>query len=557
MTAAAWAGIRARVRTPRSQNRAQSLATDVRHAAAWSMGGALVFKIIGITATAIVAHILTRQDFGLFAVATTVYTIISALAGSSLTASITRADLRVSDIAPTMWTFSLGANALVAGALVFFAQPIAAELGSPDGAGPVRVMAIVAILDGLSGVPTAQLIRDFKQSRIFLAGLVSFAPSTAVLIFLAKSGDGAMAFAWSRVVGTAIVCIVILMSVRKHYMPWISRSGLSVLYHFAIPFSLAGLVGYLLQNVDYALIGHLMGPLSLGTYVLAFNAASWPSSLLGGALGTVGVSAFSRVKHDRERLMDAIADGVRAVVLIAAPMSVLEMVLCRPIVLTLYGPHWVAASEPLAILTLYGLISIVCSLFTQMLAALGQSKLMLIIRLLWLAALVPAMALGVHSDGIVGAAIAHVIVIVPIVLPCYLIALKRATRVRIGALMKASLPALVAAAIAGAIAWLLVRSFHSPMAQLLVGGGGGTLFYLIATAPQLILVIGRGRINHPKVLGVLRIYYHVGRSLGLRMGPPPRHARRIRQHRQIRDDRKIYVRLHWKKTGLQISAIGD
>ena len=169
------------------------------------------------------------------------------------------------------------------------------------------------------------------------------------------------------------------------------------------------------------------------------------------------------------------------------------MVLSRPIVLTLYGPHWAAASGPLAILTLYGLISIVCLLFSQMLAALGQSKFMLIIQLLWLIALVPAMALGVHSDGIVGAAIAHIIVIVPIVLPCYLIALKRATRVRIGALMKASLPALVAAAIAGAIAWLLVRSFHSPMAQLLVGGGGGTLFYLIATAPQLILVIGRGK----------------------------------------------------------------
>jgi lipopolysaccharide exporter len=496
------------------------------------MGNTIFFKSIGITATAIVAHILTRQDFGLFAVATTVYTIVSALGGSSLTAALTRADLELSDIAPTMWTFSLGTNVLVAGALVFFAQPIAAGLGSPDGAGPIRVMAIVAILDGLSGVPTAQLIREFKQSRIFVAGLVSFIPSIGLLIFLAKSGDGAMAFAWSRVVGTAIVCIVILISVRKHYMPWISRKGLSVLYHFAIPLTLATLIGYLLQNVDYALIGRFMGPLMLGTYVLAFNAASWPSSLLGGALGAVAVSAFSRVRHDHQRLAVAITDGVRAVVLIAAPMSALEMVLARPLVLTLYGPHWSAAAEPLAILTLYGIISIVCMLFSQMLAALGQSKFILIVQLVWLTALIPAMVVGIHADGIVGAASAHIIVIVPIVLPCYLIALKRATGIRIGALAKASLPAIVAAAISGAIAWLLVQSLRGPAVQLFVGGSVGSLFYLTATAPQLILVISRGRIHNPRVIGCMRIYHRVGRGFGLRMGAAPRHAKQANLERR-------------------------
>jgi O-antigen/teichoic acid export membrane protein len=219
-------------------------------------------------------------------------------------------------------------------------------------------------------------------------------------------------------------------------------------------------------------------------------------------------------------------------VLIAAPMSALEMVLSRPLVLTLYGPHWSAAAEPLAILTLYGIISIVCMLFSQMLAALGQSKFILIVQLVWLTALIPAMVLGIHADGIVGAASAHIIVIVPIVLPCYLIALKRATGIRIGALAKASLPALVAAAISGAIAWLLVQSLRSPAAQLFVGGGVGSLFYLTATAPQLILVISRGKIHNPRVIGCMRIYYRVGRGIGLRMGTAPRHAKQANLERR-------------------------
>ena len=65
-----------------------------------------------------------------------------------------------------------------------------------------------------------------------------------------------------------------------------------------------------------------------------------------------------------------------------------------------------------------------------MLAALGYSKFVLAVQLIWLAALVPAMAIGVHEDGIVGAAVAHIVVIGPVVLPCYVFALKRATGVR-------------------------------------------------------------------------------------------------------------------------------
>ena len=142
------------------------------------------------------------------------------------------------------------------------------------------------------------------------------------------------------------------------------------------------------------------------------------------------------------------ADSVRVVMLIAAPMCTLVMVLSRPLVLTLYGGRWAAAAIVLSILACYGLISVVGVLFSNMLAALGRSKFVLMVQLIWLAGLVPAMAIGVRKDGIVGAAIAHIVIIGPIVLPCYLIALKRATGVRVGLLAKAAFPPLAAAAAA-------------------------------------------------------------------------------------------------------------
>ena len=520
------------------QQKSRSLASNVRRGAIWSISSTIFLRLSNLGVTIIVARLLSPRDFGVFAVAMTVFTIVSAIGEFGVTSCITRADLDVAALAPTLWSVSLLSSLAMASVMAIFPEPIAATLGSRDGARPVQVMALVMVLWGVAAVPTAQCVRDFKVSKLFLADGLAFIPATAVLLLLAKHGSGAMAFAWSRVVGQSISCSVILLSAPKLYLPGISRNALKVLYKVGLPLACANFVGYILQNVDYAFVGHLMGPVMLGTYVLAFNVSSWSSSLLSGVLNSLSMPTFSRVKHDATRLMDAMADGVRAVMLVAAPMCALVMVLARPLVLTLYGARWASAAAVLSILSLYGLISIVGILFASMLAALGRSKLVLIIQLIWLAVLVPAMAIGVHRGGIVGAAVAHVIIIGPVVLPCYLVALKRATGVRSGLLAKAALPPLIAAAVAASLAWFVASRLDRPILELIGGMVVGGLCYLIITAPQLTLLLGRGLAAHPQVKRVLGVYYNVGRTFGIQIGPPPRHRARSGR-RQVADTYRL------------------
>jgi len=516
------------------QSKSRSLSANVRSGVIWSVGSAMLLRLSSIGVTALVARILNAHDFGVFAVATTAFTIVTAFGEFGVTSCLARADLEVEALAPTLWTVSLGSSLLMASVLELFAEPIATSLGSRDAAGPVRVMSIIMVLWGVAAVPTAQCVRDFYQRRIFLANVLGFIPSTIILLVLAKHGSGAMAFAWSRVAAQAVSCTVILLSVPRLHLPGMRRSALSILYRYGLPLACANFVGYILQNVDYALIGRFMGAVALGTYVLAFNAASWSSSLLLGMLGTVAMPAFSRVKHDAAQLTTAIADGVRAVTLIAAPMCTFAMVLSRPLILTLYGTKWAAAIDVLSIMSVYGLISIVCVLFSNMLAALGRSTSVLVIQLIWLAVLVPAMAIGVHERGIEGAAIAHVVVITPVVLPCYLIVLMRTTGVQIGLLVKAALPPLVIAAVAASLAWLAASRFDSPIVELIVGTTVGGLCYLILAGPQLLFFVGRRWMMRPRVRRILRLYDNFGRTLGIPVGPPPRHAMRSRAHRVTR-----------------------
>jgi lipopolysaccharide exporter len=499
-----------------------SLSAVVRRGALWSIATTATLKLGNVLITAVIAHILDPRDFGVFAVALTAYGIVVAVGEFGLGSCLIRADLDIDSLAPTMTTVAMTTNAIQAGVMVVFAEPIAAALGSVAAAGPIRVLALAMLITGVFAVPGAQLIRDFNQKKIFLANFIGFLLSTAVLVLLAISGSGAMAFAWSTVVGISVSGCVMFASVPRHYRLGFSRNALGVLIRFGFPLAGANIINYILLNGDYVVVGHLAGAVALGAYVLAFNVASWPSSLLGFMINNVSMPAFSRVKDDADRLEKAIVKALRAISLVVMPMSAMTIALARPVVLILYGVKWTASIQPLAILASYGAISIICVFFANILAGLGRSKFILVVQLVWLLALVPAMALGVHRNGIVGAAAAHVIVIVPIVLPIYLFGLRGI--INLAQLVKAVLPSFAAASAAAIAAANVASRFTHPLVQLITGLAVGGLTYAVIAFPSVMALLSQEQIMKLRMGRVLRLYTIAPRLLGIPVGSEAKHA---------------------------------
>jgi lipopolysaccharide exporter len=404
--------------------------------------------------------------------------------------------------------------------MAVFASPIATALGSAAAVGPIRVMSVAVLLLGVFAVPNSQMVRDFKQDKIFLANAIGFVPSTALLIVLAMFGGGAMAFAWSMVVRQFVVGCVLIAAAPRYYRPGLARSALSVIFRFGIPLAGANFVNYVLLNVDYAFVGHLLGAAALGVYMLAFTVASWPYGVLGGVINSVSMPAFSRVKHDPDLLKNAMATALRGVSLIVMPMCAMTMALARPLVLTVYGAKWAASADVLAVLSLYGAVFMACLLFANMLISLGRTKFLLVLQLIWIGTLVPAMVLGVRKDGILGAAYAHVAVIVPIVLPSYLLALKRVTGVRVTALGKAVLPAVLASAAAALGAHGVASQLDNPLAQLTAGLAAGGVIYVICAGRQTVATLGRGQAAER----VLHVYDTAARLVGLAADGRAKHS---------------------------------
>lgn len=115
----------------------------------------------------------------------------------------------------------------------------------------------------------------------------------------------------------------------------------------------------------------------------------------------------------------------------------------------------------------------------DILASVGSTKATTWLNAGWAVALLPALWIGTHLDGIRGAAIAHSIVAVAVALPLSVLAVRLAGVSLLPALPKLIRP-LIAAIVSAAVILLVQRIVgNSAVVQLVVAGFAGLLAYVL------------------------------------------------------------------------------
>lgn len=461
------------------------LRRDIGRGVVWAAAGNIVMRVGGILVTAVVARILSPDEFGVFAIALAVFVVVTSLAELGMASAVARSAMEPDEIAGTVSSISILVSLALATCMALYAGPLAVLLGMPAAEAPIRVMSLCLALTGVFAVPGAQLVRDFRQDRILLGTIAGFVPANVVLVVLALMGQGATAFAWSRVVGQVVTGLVFVACLQRRYRPAWRGELVAPLLRFGLPLALANLINWTLLNADYLVIGRFLTAEQVGVYMIAFNVANWTTAVLGSVLNGVVLPAFGRVAGDPDRMRDSLVSATRLVALVAFPVAACTAALAPSLVLTLFGDTWADAAPVLTVLAVYGACFAFTLLHVNVLVAIGATGQLLAVQVAWITALVPAMIWGVEAGGLVGAAWAHVAVVIVVSVPGYLWAM----RSRLGPLPVAMAAVLVrpaaAAAVAGGVAWLGDRWVDGPAGGLLVGGVAAVVVYLALARSML------------------------------------------------------------------------
>lgn len=463
-----------------------SLARDVKKGSLWTGASTLLLRLSNIALMAVVARIVAPDELGVFALAVTVQAVLVSVAELGVASAVARKDLDVDAIAPTVVSISVITSLVIAGLMALFAGNIADALGSPAAEQPIRILSLNVALIGPFAVPGAQLQSAFRQDLVFRANMVSFVPASVVLILVALAGDGAAAFAWSRVVGQLVAGSLMLLSVPKRYSFGLNKAYLRPLISFGVPLALANLLSQALLNVDYVFVGRMMSTADVGLYMLAFNVCMWSTAIIGSILNGIVLPAFSSVRRDGGDIPTALSSAVRTVALIACPIAAFTCTFSTPLVTVIYGGQWVDAGPVLQVLSFYGVVFVLGLLFANVIISTGRTWVLFLVQAVALVSLIPALTVGIQYAGLVGIGIAHVAVISVVTLPAYLWAIGKATGARSGLILSALVRPAMASIAAGIFAGLITGPIAMDLGKLSVGGLAGAAVYVFLTRRALI-----------------------------------------------------------------------
>ena len=259
------------------------------------------------------------------------------------------------------------------------------------------------------------------------------------------------------------------------FKPGWNKAQARRLLAFGLPLSAANIIGFLVLNVDYITVGHILGAEALGLYMLAFNISGWPLNVFGAVIRSVSLPGFSHLRREgADEMPRHYVGALKLVTSITLPICMIIGALAHSAVIAIYGSRWAPAAGALVGLSLLGAGRIILELTGDFLITQGRTKGLMYAQIAWLIALTTVLILIEPHFGIKGVGWAQAGVVVAVVGPIYAVLLRR-NGVRLALALRAVAPAIVWSLLAAVVARLVADQIPSPFLACAAGASAGLI----------------------------------------------------------------------------------
>ncbi len=332
--------------------RPRDLGRRLKVGAKWS-GAEIVLNLpVRLGTLAILARLLTPQEFGVFAAAVTVIEFARPLSTLSLDHALVQSKtLRPGNIAFASM-FSLGISSVVAALIALNADLVLLLYDDSEVPGLLIVLASTVPLAAASGLLFAMLRRKLAFRELSIAVLVSSALGALTSVVVAALGGGIWALVAGYYADLALKAVFALLLIRPRFVrPTVDRETRG-LFRFGAGTTLSVTLNFWALHGDYVVIGSALGSKPLGYYSRAYQLISTVPGMLGHLHNMVLFPAFSRAQGDRRYLKRALLVGTEATAAVTLPLCAWGLVLGPEIIAVLLGPGWEQTVAPFQVLSL-------------------------------------------------------------------------------------------------------------------------------------------------------------------------------------------------------------
>jgi len=434
------------------------------------------------------ARLLLAEDFGLFGMALTVVTGLSALTSIGQDISVIKtkfsSDHELAKHLDTLWTVDLIRRLLLALLMLALARPAARFYGDARVYQLLLVLSLLPLLQGFQNIGLLTYRKEVNFRKIVWLELSTNFLTAIATIALVLWTRNVWALVLIQLVSAVITVALSYLFHPHRPRPRLDHTSVRLVLDFGKYAFVIGLLNYVMSTADNVLLGKLYSAAILGTYVIAYNLAVLPLHGVGVAIVNVTFPAYAEIAGGEiKRLERAFVRVFATSSTLLAFTTALLLVLGEEIVVFLYGSKWAAAGTILRILALLvffkGHAILVSPLLVSMRGIAPDAKIKLLEAAIFLVVLYPLTS----KFGAVGAAWAGAIAFSVMMVNRILVAASLLPNIAVG-LVRTVLSAAIACVTATILGTVVVRMTGSVPARLLFGG---LVMSILVTATMLTL----------------------------------------------------------------------
>ncbi len=298
----------------------------------------------------VLARALRPADFGLFRVLLVV-SVIAGLANQTgiPDALIQRRQVSAAHEATAWWLNA--AIAVIAATVLYLAAPlIATAMAMPGLTSGVRLLCIPILLEGTAITAGAGLRRQLKFGVLAIADVVAETAFLGTALTLLELGKLELVLPGALAARLATHAASIWIAEPRLPRVWPTRRAALDFVRFTSAVWSGQFIYVLSSNMDYLLVGRLLGSSALGFYSIAWDLLRFVPDRLHRVAGRVTLPAFCRLQDDRVALAEAYMDFFAYVARIVVPVAACAAIAAPEILTTIYGSKWLAAALPMRLL---------------------------------------------------------------------------------------------------------------------------------------------------------------------------------------------------------------
>ena len=261
-------------------------------------------QAIRVGGVVVLARLLTTNDFGVFRILMVLGMFVTEFCEAGIPdALVQRKDLESSHEA-TGWWLTVGLAGLSVTLLYFIAPQCETLMAMPGLAFGLRLICVPCFLEGLAIIASARLRRRLKFSPIALSEVFAEIGFVIAAILLIRLGYPRWSLSGGFAVRLSVHAVTILLA-EPYFPRELPRlKAAEDLRQFASSVFGGRMIAIASGNIDYVMVGRLLGSSALGFYSTAWDLLRFVPGRLHRIAGRVVLPAFAKIQDDNEALSD-------------------------------------------------------------------------------------------------------------------------------------------------------------------------------------------------------------------------------------------------------------